>query len=223
MEWGFKGLTVSDYTAIEQLAKLQHVAADASAAGVLALNSGVDMELPAPSSYPELVAAVKAGNVSESTLNDAVTRVLTAKFITGVFEHPYADPVRAAEIVGNKEHAELARKVADQAIVLLKNKDNILPLDPKKIKTLAVIGPNADKMRLGTYSGIPPRNRSIFVIGTMMKECRRASRRALPLKGLVSAHWFLFLLPRRIAAWVRWACLDPPAPLTAVTTSAFYD
>jgi beta-glucosidase len=154
-EWGFKGLTVSDYTAIEQLAKLQHVAADASAAGVLALNSGVDMELPAPSSYPELVAAVKAGKVSENTLNDAVTRVLTAKFMTGVFDHPYADPVRAAEIVGNKEHAELARKVADQAIVLLKNKDNILPLDPKKIKTLAVIGPNADKMRLGTYSGIP--------------------------------------------------------------------
>jgi beta-glucosidase len=85
-----------------------------------------------------------------------VGRVLTAKFRAGLFEHPYVDEDRAVAELGNKEHAKLARQVADEAIVLLKNKDNLLPLDPTKIKTLAVIGPNGKKERLGTYSGLPP-------------------------------------------------------------------
>src|SRR5208337_3810570 len=155
-EWGFTGLTVSDYFAIEQLNTLQHVAVDKAAAGVLAFNSGVDMELPSPSGYTDLAAAVRAGKVSAQDLDAAVGRVLTAKFRAGLFEHPYADPERAAEVVGSKQHGEFARKVADEAIVLLKNKDNALPLDPAKIKTLAVIGPNASKRRLGTYSSTPP-------------------------------------------------------------------
>jgi beta-glucosidase len=155
-QWGFTGLTVSDYSAVEELATLQHVAVDKPAAGVLAFNSGVDVELPSPSGYAELAAAVRAGKVSSKELDAAVARVLTAKFRAGLFEHPYTDPGRAAQVVGNKEHAALARKVADEAIVLLSNKDNVLPLDAGKIKTLAVIGPNAKKMRLGTYSGIPP-------------------------------------------------------------------
>jgi len=155
-EWGFTGLTVSDYFAVDQLNSLQHVAIDKAAAGALALNSGVDMELPSPSGYPDLVAAVRAGKVSTKDLDQAVSRVLNAKFRAGLFEHPYADPDRAAEVVGSKTHRSLARKVADEAIVLLKNKDNALPLDPAKIKTLAVIGPNAKKVRLGTYSGTPP-------------------------------------------------------------------
>jgi beta-glucosidase len=155
-EWGFTGITASDYTAVDQLASLQHVAVDAAAAGALALSSGVDMELPSPSGFPGLIAAVKAGKVSESDFNDAVARVLTAKFKTGVFDHPYSDPDRAAAVVGSKKDAELSRKVADEAIVLLKNAGNTLPLDPSKIRTLAVIGPNAKKVRLGTYSGNPP-------------------------------------------------------------------
>jgi beta-glucosidase len=155
-EWGFTGLTVSDYFAVQQLATLQHVAADEHAAGVLAFNSGLDMELPSPIGFADLAAAVKAGKVSTTNLDEAVARVLTAKFRAGLFEHPYADPDKAAAVVGSKDHAVLARKVADEAIVLLKNKDNALPLDAGKIKTLAVIGPNAKKMRLGTYSGIPP-------------------------------------------------------------------
>jgi beta-glucosidase len=154
-EWGFGGLTVSDYTAVEQLASLQHVAANTAAAGLLAFKSGVDMELPTPSGFPSLVAAVQAGKVSEKELDEAVGRVLTAKFRAGLFEHPYVDEGRAMAEVGNKEHAKLARQVADEAIVLLKNKDNILPLDPAKIATLAVIGPNGKKERLGGYSGLP--------------------------------------------------------------------
>src|SRR5208337_2759795 len=129
-EWGFTGLTVSDYFAVEQLNILQHVAIDKAAAGALAFNSGVDVELPSPSGYPNLTGAVRAGKVSAKDLDAAVSRVLTAKFRAGLFENPYADPDRAAEIVGSKNHIALARKVADEAIVLLKNNDNALPLDP---------------------------------------------------------------------------------------------
>jgi len=161
-EWGFTGLTVSDYTGVEQLAGLQHVAVDNAAAGLLAFKSGVDMELPTPSGYPALVAAVKDGKLSEKELDQAVGRVLTAKFRAGLFEHPYADEDRAAAEVGNKEHAKLARQVADEAIVLLQNKGSVLPLDPGRIKTLAVIGPNGRKERLGTYRGLPPYYISVF-------------------------------------------------------------
>jgi beta-glucosidase len=155
-EWGFTGITVSDYTAVEQLNVLQHVAADNTAAGVLALNSGVDMELPTPSGYADLAASVKAGKVAVKDLDDAVGRVLTIKFRAGLFEHPLSDPDKAAAIVGSKDHIQLARRVANEAIVLLQNRNDVLPLDAAKIKTLAVIGPNGNKKRLGTYSSTPP-------------------------------------------------------------------
>jgi beta-glucosidase len=155
-EWGFEGLTVSDYTAIDELATLHHVAPDIPAAGILAFKSGVDMELPAPSAFPSLVAAVRDRKISERDLDAAVGRVLSAKFRAGLFERPYVDEAVAATQVGNKERAALARRVADEAIVLLKNEGNILPLDATKIKSLAIIGPNANKVRIGSYAGIPP-------------------------------------------------------------------
>jgi beta-glucosidase len=106
--------------------------------------------------YPDLAAAVKAGKVTAKDLDATVTRVLTIKFRAGLFDHPLVDPDKAAEVVGDRKHGELARKVADEAIILLQNKGNTLRLDAAKIKTLAVIGPNANKKRQGTYSGIPP-------------------------------------------------------------------
>jgi len=155
-EWGFTGLTVSDYTAVEQLSVLQHVAPNPASAGLLAFKSGLDMELPAPSGFPGLVTAVKDGKLSEKELDEAVGRVLSAKFRAGLFEHPYVDEDRAASVVGNKDHIKLARQVADETIVLLQNKGNLLPLDSAKIKTLAVIGPNGRHVRLGGYSSVPP-------------------------------------------------------------------
>ena len=154
-EWGFTGITVSDYTAIEELNTVQGMAADKAAAGLLAFRSGVDMELPEPSTFPSLVEAVKNGKISEAELNETVGRVLTAKFKAGLFEHPFVDKDRAGREVGTADHIKLARKVADEAIVLLKNQDHLLPLDPSAVKTLAVIGPNSDKERLGGYSGLP--------------------------------------------------------------------
>jgi beta-glucosidase len=154
-EWGFRGITVSDYTAIEELNTVQGMAADKASAGVLAFRSGVDMELPEPSTYPSLVDAVKNGKISEADLNETVGRVLSAKFKAGLFENPLVDTRRAGREVATADHIRLARKVADEAIVLLKNEGHLLPLNPSSIKTLAVIGPNADKERLGGYSGLP--------------------------------------------------------------------
>lgn len=155
-EWGFKGLTVSDWGGVLQLHEKDAIANTYDAAGALAFNAGVDMELPMPTSFPALVDAVKAGKVSQSDIDAAVARVLRAKFTAGLFEHPFTDVKRTAAVLGEKSHAVLARQVADEAMVLLKNEGGLLPLDPAKIANLAVIGPNADRARLGTYSGTPP-------------------------------------------------------------------
>jgi beta-glucosidase len=98
---------------------------------------------------------VRAGRVNESQINEAVRRVLRLKFEAGLFEHPYADAEAAEAITGNAEARALAEEAARRAVVLLKNENALLPLDAARIRTLAVIGPNAAAERLGGYSGIP--------------------------------------------------------------------
>ncbi len=115
----------------------------------------MDVIQSSASGFPALVEAVHSGNVSEHDLNDAVARVPLAKFRAGLFENSYVDEDRAASEVGNPKRAALVRQVADEAIVLLKNDGNMLPLSPARIKTLAVIGPNANKVRTGSYAGVP--------------------------------------------------------------------
>lgn len=154
--WGFTGVTNSDWFAVSQLHTNHHVAASDADAGIQAFSAGLDIETPNAAGFPALVEAVRAGKVSEQELDAAVARVLALKFRAGLFEHPYADVAKTAGVLAAKSHAELARKAADEAIVLLKNQDSLLPLDPAKIRSLAVIGPNADKERLGGYSGNPP-------------------------------------------------------------------
>jgi beta-glucosidase len=156
-EWGFDGLVVSDYFAVEQLKSLHAVVDSDAAAARLALESGVDMELPDPKLYPLLTAQVKSKAIPMALLDKSVARVLRAKFELGLFEQPYVDVEQADQIAGAPEHAALARKAAERSIVLLKNAGGLLPLDRKKIKTIAVVGPNAEPCRLGGYSGIPKR------------------------------------------------------------------
>jgi beta-glucosidase len=156
-EWGFDGLIVSDYFAVEQLKSLHSVVDSDAAAARLALESGVDLELPDPKMYPLLLAQVKAQAIPIAVVDRSVARVLRAKFDLGLFEQPYIDIEQADKIAGAPEHTALARKAADRSIVLLKNAGGLLPLDKAKIKTIAVIGPNAEPCRLGGYSGIPKR------------------------------------------------------------------
>jgi len=161
-EWGFDGLVVSDYFAIDEMITRHHIAANCAQAAKYAIEAGVDIELPFGQCYNELPSLVKRGQVPESLLNEAVARVLKAKFELGLFDHPYVDPKRAEEVSNNTEHQQLALRAAHEAITLLKNHNNLLPLDLSKTKLIAVIGPNAADVHLGGYSGQPSRGVSIL-------------------------------------------------------------
>ncbi len=161
-EWGFRGLVVSDYFAIEQMQTRHGVASDLADAARQALEVGVDLELPDPKAYATLVAQVRDGRVSEAALDRCVARVLRAKFLAGLFEDPYADPERADRVSNAPEHQALALEAARRSLVLLKNDGGLLPLDRKKLKTIAVVGPNAKGVRLGGYSSDPGRGIDIL-------------------------------------------------------------
>jgi beta-glucosidase len=160
-EWGFPGLVVSDYYAIEQMQTRHGVAADLEDAARQALEAGIDIELPDPQAYAKLPELVKSGRVSQQALDRAVTRVLRAKVLAGVFENPYADPERAVAVSNTPEHQALALDAARRSLVLLKN-DGLLPLDRARIKTIAVVGPNAKDVHLGGYSSDPGRGVSLL-------------------------------------------------------------
>jgi beta-glucosidase len=161
-EWGFDGLLVSDYFGISELIKIHHVAGTPAEAARMALDAGVDIELPFIAAYDTLVDQVKNGTVSEKDVDRAVSDLLRAKFLTGLFDDPYADPDAAEKITNRVEHQKLALKAAHEAIILLKNQDRLLPLDKAKYKRIAVIGPNAADLHLGGYSNKPGRGVSIL-------------------------------------------------------------
>ncbi|HEX5085114.1 MAG TPA: glycoside hydrolase family 3 N-terminal domain-containing protein [Blastocatellia bacterium] len=155
-EWGFRGLIAADYNAIEQLQTLHHVAANRAEAAKLALEAGVDIELPDPDVYPSLIQLINDGKVSMATLDRSVANVLRAKFMLGLFENPYVDPERAVKLTNSKAHKDLAAEAARRSITLLKNEGGLLPLDRAKLKSIAIIGPNAAGVHLGGYSDAAP-------------------------------------------------------------------
>lgn len=161
-EWGFRGLVSADYDGISQLQNRHGVAGNCAEAARLAIEAGVDIELPDPACYKSLPQLVAEGKVSEATLNKSVARVLRAKFMLGLFENPYVDAERAVKVTNNQANRELAAEAARRSIVLLKNQGNLLPLDASKLKTIAVIGPNADRAHLGGYSDDPGRGIGIL-------------------------------------------------------------
>jgi beta-glucosidase len=155
-EWGFDGMVASDYYGIPQLESLHHVAVDKAEAARLALEAGVDAELPDPDCYQALLGLVRDGKLSEALIDRAVARNLRAKFLLGLFENPYVDPERAARVTDSQEHRALAADAARRSITLLKNENNILPLDRRALKSIAVIGPNAERAHLGGYTDPSP-------------------------------------------------------------------
>ena len=159
-EWGFQGYTVSDYYAIVELnyradCGPHGVAKDKKEACALAVRAGVNIELPEPDCYLHLVELVRKGVLKEKELDDLVAPMLFWKFRMGLFDDPYVDAAEAEQLVGCDAHRELALQAARETITLLKNENSILPLDAAKLKTIAVIGPNADRVMLGGYSGVP--------------------------------------------------------------------
>jgi beta-glucosidase len=161
-EWGFDGYASSDYFGVAELIRRHHVAANEADAALRAINTGVDMELPYIECYNTLVQQVRDGRVPEALIDKAASRILRGKFLLGLFENPYVDPDVAARTNESAEHRALALKAAREAIVLLKNEGNLVPLDRTKIRSIAVVGPNAARADLGEYSGTPSRTVSLL-------------------------------------------------------------
>ena len=154
-EWHFDGYISSDDNGLQMLMSTHHVARDMADAARQGLAAGVDFDISDAPIYPDLVQQVKLGLVSESEVDRAAARILTTKFRLGLFDHPYVDPDYAEKINNSAEHKKLAAEAARKAIVLLKNEKSLLPLDLAKVKSVAVIGPNAADVHLGGYSSDP--------------------------------------------------------------------
>ncbi|MCC5995879.1 MAG: glycoside hydrolase family 3 C-terminal domain-containing protein [Oceanicaulis sp.] len=153
-EWGFDGVIVSDYFAVRELITRHQMLAEIDDAVVRAIDATVDIELPDPDGYPHLVRLVQEGRVAEADIDAAVRRLLTMKFLAGLFDDPYVDEDAAEGLTATPDAIALAREAAQRAMVLLSN-NGALPLDPARTGTLAVLGTHAVDTPLGGYSDIP--------------------------------------------------------------------
>ena len=154
-EWGFQGAVVSDYFAIREMVTRHRMAADPQEAAVRAIEAGVDVETPDGEAFLHLPELVRQGRVTMAQIDDAVRRVLRMKFEAGLFENPYVDAAAADRLTGTADAVALAREAATRSMVLLRNQNNLLPLDAGRIRRMAVIGTHARDTPIGGYSDVP--------------------------------------------------------------------
>ncbi|MEI6190268.1 MAG: glycoside hydrolase family 3 C-terminal domain-containing protein [Chitinophagia bacterium] len=161
-EWGFDGFVISDASAVGGTTVLHNTAKDYPSSGATAITNGLDVIFQTEFKHHELFdPPFLNGGIKQARIDDAVSRVLKAKFDLGLFEHPYVDEEIAKQWVNNTTHKKIAKKAALESIVLLKNDDNALPIN-KNIKSIAVIGKEAIEASLGGYSG--PSNGKISIL-----------------------------------------------------------
>lgn len=165
-DWGFDGLVITDCGAINMLASGHDVASDGLEASVQAIEAGIDMEMSGEMFGQYLVQAVAEGKLDVQVLDQAASRVLALKFRLGLFEQPYVDADRTAEVIGSEAHVQLARQLAAEGVVLLKNEAHTLPLSIADVGQIAVIGPNADQAynQLGDYTSPQPKSKVATVL-----------------------------------------------------------
>ena len=149
-EWGFDGYVVCDYGAVGLIDSGHYMAETHEEALAMSVNNGMDLELM--NTHEGLLQLVKSGKISEETVNESVRRILKVKFELGLFEDPFVNERKAAEVVRSRQHRDLAEEAARKCMTLLKN-DGILPLDVDRINKIGIYGPGADQLCLGDYSG----------------------------------------------------------------------
>lgn len=149
-ELGFKGYVYSDWGSVDRLMSFHHAAGSHDEAGMMAVKAGVDLNMD--SAYENFEKLIEEGQLDVKYIDLAVRRILTVKFTLGLFDNPYGDPKKVAKVVHNAEKIAMAKAVADESAVLLKNKNKILPLDLSKYKSIALIGPNGNQTVFGDYS-----------------------------------------------------------------------
>ncbi len=153
-EWGFRGVVVTDWNNVGRLVIEQKVAKTYADAAIMALRAGNDIIMTTPRFYEGALEAVHSGRLAESEIDAPVGRLLALKFRMGLFENPRrADLARAAVETARADHRAVNLAAARQSLILLQN-NGVLPLDPAKAKSIAVIGPNADDdlQQLGDWS-----------------------------------------------------------------------
>lgn len=146
-EWGFEGFIVSDWMDVEHIHDLHRTATDNKDAFRQSVNAGMDMHMHGPQFYEKVIELVKEGAVSESAVNRACLKILTAKFKLGLFENPYTDTEQTSKSVFTEKHRATAYEAAVKSVVLLTN-DGILPLDASKAMRVLVTGTNADNQTI---------------------------------------------------------------------------
>lgn len=161
-EWGFDGFVISDAGATGGANVLHFTAKDYAESTQQAIEDGLDVIFQTSyDHYTLFYEAFEKGMINEASIDEAVRRVLRAKFKLGLFEDPYIDPEDASKWNGTKENRELAKKASLESMVLLKNDNQTLPLS-KTVKSVAVIGTDAEEARLGGYSG--PGNKPVSIL-----------------------------------------------------------
>jgi len=161
-EWGFEGFVISDAGAVGGLLDLHHIVADREGSAKVAIENGLDVIFQTDYAHHiPLLNAFTSGQVDQEAIDRAVKRVLKVKFELGLFEDPYADPEQADVLNGSGDHLDLARRAARESMVLLKNKNGVLPLK-KDLRSILVVGSDAIEARLGGYSG--PGTRKISIL-----------------------------------------------------------
>ena len=189
---GFEGIVVSDYFAIAMIAQYHHVARDRQEAATLAMEAGIDIELPSVDCYGDpLRQALADGLIDMALIDEAVGRVLRMKFLLGLFENPYVNAGQAAQVFDTPQDRATAREIAQKSIVLLKNENNLLPLR-KDLASIAVIGPNAASERnlMGDYS-YPAHietlvmSQTLNTFGTATPEAIRLVEQSVPMVSVL--------------------------------------
>jgi beta-glucosidase len=179
-EWGFDGIVVSDYYAVVMLNTHHRVAQNNLDAAAMAMSAGIDLELPRSDCFtPGLKEKVESGDLPQSVIDRAVSRVLKIKFMLGLFENPYIDPPDVKKIFDTGADRKLALEAARKSIVLLKNDGGLLPLaaDTRKI---AVIGPAAHEARLQLGDYTYPAHIGLTAITAQTLQCRLSAQYVQP-------------------------------------------
>jgi beta-glucosidase len=168
--WNFQGFFVSDWLDIQRLFSVHRIAATEKEADRIAVLAGLDMHIHGPGFFDNVKESVDQGSIPMARIDDAARKILYAKFQLGLFENRYVDPTQVANSLLKKEYLELALEAARKSIVLLKNANNLLPLD-KEIGSLFITGPNADSQALlGDWTMLQPADN----VTTVLEGIRRA-------------------------------------------------
>jgi beta-glucosidase len=192
-DFGFKGYVVSDSAAVEYLYKKHAVAVDMKDAVRQSIEAGLNVKTNFTRPYDFILPLrelVKEGKVSIKMLDDRVRDVLRVKFILGIFDHPYvADAAATERLVNSAAHQQVALRAARESIVLLKNDQNVLPLN-KEIKSIAVVGPNADDDSTARYRYGPSGVKGVTVLeGIRAKLGDRVKVNYAKGCEITDAHW----------------------------------